>query len=82
MLLTRPETSMIGQRSQTTARPVASLDGILPSPLTSRALISRAVRLVHMGDLGNKRVVGVRVSQHRADREQNYVTVSVRLEDV
>ena len=51
-----------------------ALDCVLARPLPSRGLVSWAVRLVHMGDLGDKRVVGVGVCQHGADREKNYVT--------
>ena len=47
----------------------ASLSSVLSSPLTCRRLVSGAVCLVHMSDLGDKWVVGVRIRQHGADRE-------------
>lgn len=50
------------------------LSGILPRPLTGRRLVPGAVGLVYMGDLGDERVVRVRVRQHRADRQQHFVT--------
>ena len=44
------------------------LDGILAGPLASRRLVPGSVRLVDMGNFRYKRVVGVGVSQHRANR--------------
>lgn len=41
-----------------------SLDSVLPSPLSSRRLIPRAISLVHMRDLRDQGIVGVRVRQH------------------
>lgn len=46
------------------------LDGVLPSPFTSRGLVPGAIRLVDMGDFGDKRVVRVGVCQHRADGQK------------
>lgn len=43
----------------------------LPGPLASRALVSLAVRLVQVGNLGHERVIGIWVGQHGADREQH-----------
>ena len=57
-------------------RPVRPLDGVLPRPFSSSSLVSLAVGLVHMSDLRHERVVRVRVSQHRADREQDYIVIS------
>lgn len=48
------------------------LDCILASPLSSRSLISWTVGLVDMGDLGNKRIVGIGVCEHRANRQENF----------
>lgn len=53
-----------------------SLDSVLPSPLPGHGLIPGAVRLVHMCDLGNERVVGVGVCEHRADAEKDCIAVS------
>lgn len=47
------------------------LDGVLAGPLPGSRLILRPVRLVHVCNLGNQRVVGVGVGQHRADGEQD-----------
>lgn len=53
-------------------RPQASpLDSVLASPLPGGRLVSRTVGLVHVRDLGNERVVGVGVRQHRADGEKH-----------
>lgn len=48
------------------------LDCVLPGPLPSCGLVPRAVRLVYVGNLRDKRVVRVGVRQHRADGEENY----------
>lgn len=53
------------------ANTTAGLDGVFPSPLPGRSLVSRPVRLVHVGDLGHKRVIGVGVCQHGADGQQD-----------
>lgn len=53
------------------------LDGVLARPLTCRRLVSRSVGLVHVCNLGHKRVVRVGVCQHRADRQQDCVTLFV-----
>lgn len=47
------------------------LTGILSGPLPSVSLVTAAVGLVGVCDLGNKRIVGVGVSQHGADRQEN-----------
>ena len=49
----------------------SNLDGVLPGPLPRCGLISCSVGLVDVGNLGDKRVVGVGVSEHRADGEEN-----------
>lgn len=49
------------------------LDGVLSSPLAGRRLVPGAVGLVHVCDLRDQRVVGVRVCEHRADGEQNWM---------
>lgn len=43
----------------------------LPCPLPSSRLIPGAIRLVQMRDVGNERVVGVGIRQHRADRKED-----------
>lgn len=43
----------------------------LASPLPSGRLVARPVGLVKVGDLGHKRVVGVRVGEHRADTQED-----------
>lgn len=43
----------------------------LPSPFTSSALVSLTVGLVQVGNLGYERVIGIWVSEHGADREQD-----------
>jgi len=45
-------------------RGIVRLDGVLPRPLACGSLIAGAVSLVDVRNFGNKRVVGVRVSQH------------------
>jgi len=48
------------------------LDGEFPRPLPSGCFVSSAVGFVDMSDLGNKRIIGVRVSQHRADGQKYF----------
>lgn len=48
------------------------LHRVLPSPLASCLFVFRTVRLVYVCDLGHQGVVGVRVCQHRADREEDW----------
>ena len=43
------------------------LDSKFASPFPGSSFVSGSVGLVHMRDLRNKRVIGVRVCQHRAD---------------
>jgi hypothetical protein len=47
----------------------AALDGVLPGPLARRRFIAGSVGLVDMCDLGDERIVGVGVCQHRADAQ-------------
>ena len=47
------------------------LNGVLPGPLTRSGLAARAVGLVDVCDLGDKRVVRVGVGQHGADGKEN-----------
>jgi len=58
--------------SASSTQPFRTLDRILASPLSSRGLVSCAVGLVDVGNLRNKRVVGVRVCQHRADGKEDF----------
>ncbi len=51
--------------------PVVGLDGVLPRPLPRRCLVPRPVRLVHVGDFRNERIVRVWVCEHGADREKD-----------
>ena len=44
----------------------------LARPLPRRLLVPRPVRLVDVRDLGNERVVRVRVAEQRADREEHF----------
>lgn len=46
-----------------------TLENLLPCPLPSRCRVPLRVVLVQVSDVGHKRVVGIRVSQHRADRK-------------
>lgn len=48
------------------------LDRIFTSPLAGCSLVSRAIRLVDMCNLGNQGVVGVGIGQHGADRKQDF----------
>lgn len=48
------------------------LDGVLAGPLAGGRLVSGAVCLVDVCDLGDERVVGVGVRQHGADGQQDY----------
>lgn len=50
------------------------LDGKLSRPLPRRRLVSSAVGLVHVSNLWDERVVGVGVSEHGADGEQDCFT--------
>lgn len=52
------------------------LDGILAGPLPGSRLVLRPVCLVHMCNLGDKRVVGVGVRQHRTDGKQDCSKIS------
>ena len=45
---------------------------LLPGPFTSSALISLAIGLVGVGNLGHERVIGIWVGEHGADREQHF----------
>jgi len=47
------------------------LHGILLAPFSGSSFISRFIGLVDMGDFGNKWIIGVGVSQQRADGQQN-----------
>lgn len=47
------------------------LDGVLAGPLPSSRLVPGPIGLVHVCDLGHKRIIGVRVRQHGADREKD-----------
>lgn len=47
------------------------LDGVLAGPLAGCSFIPCTVRLVHVRDLRNQRVVGVGVGQHGADGEED-----------
>jgi len=49
------------------------LDRIFTGPFTCCSLISTAVGLVDVGDFGDKWVVGVRIGEHGADGEEDYV---------
>lgn len=51
--------------------PQTVLDSVLPGPLPCRLLVPGAIRLVHVGNLGDERIVGVGVGQHRADGEED-----------
>ena len=44
-------------------------DSVFASPFAGRGFIPRTIRLVDVCDLGHKRVVGVGVCEHRADRK-------------
>lgn len=56
-------------------RPDPYLNGILSSPLPSRRFVSRALSLVDVCDFRNKRVVRIGVSEHRADREKDWMGI-------
>ena len=45
---------------------------VLARPLAGRLLVPRPVRLVDVRDLRHQGVIGVRVAQQRADREQHF----------
>jgi len=47
------------------------LDGVLSGPLSSHSLVSSSVGLVDVSDLGNERVIGIRVCEHGAYRQKN-----------
>ena len=49
----------------------ATLHGVLSGPFTGSTLVTLTVRLVQVGDLGNKRIIRIWVSEHRTDREQH-----------
>ena len=49
----------------------SSSHGILAGPFSGSGLVLGSVSLVNVSDLGNQRVVRVRVSQQRADREEH-----------
>jgi len=50
---------------------VNHLDGVLPGPLSGRGFVSRSIRLVHVGDFWDKRVVGIGVRQHGANTQKH-----------
>lgn len=51
--------------------PPSMLDGILASPLPSRRLVAWAIGFVDVGNLGNERIIRVRVRQHGADGQKD-----------
>lgn len=51
---------------------VVELNSILSSPFPSRSLVSRPIGLVHMGNLGHKRVVGIRICEHGANGKKDF----------
>lgn len=59
-------------------RPDPSLNGILSSPFPCRRFVSRAISLVDVCNFRNKRVVRIGVSEHRADRQKDWIgTISI-----
>ena len=56
-----------------------SLDGVLASPLPGCRLIPGPVGLVDVCNLGDERVVGVGVGQHRADAQQHCAHISIAM---
>lgn len=44
---------------------------VLPAPLAGQLVVLLAVRLVDAGDLGDERVIGIRVAQQRTDGQQD-----------
>jgi hypothetical protein len=42
---------------------------ILPRPFSGSLLVLASVRLIHVGNLGYQRVIGVGIGEHGADRE-------------
>lgn len=55
------------------------LDGVLPGPFPRCSFIAGTVGFVNVSDFRNERVIGIRVCEHRADRQENYKQVSVKL---
>jgi hypothetical protein len=53
------------------------LDRIFTGPFSSSCLVSGTVGLVDVCDLRNQWVIGIRVGQHGADRQQNYRTLAL-----
>lgn len=47
-------------------------DSVLAGPFTGGGFISGTIGLVDMRNLRNQRVVGIRVCEHRADREEHF----------
>jgi hypothetical protein len=47
------------------------LDGVFSCPLASCGFVAAAVGFVDMCDFGDEWVIGVRIGEHRADREKN-----------
>ena len=45
--------------------------GVAAGPLARSIVVTLAVGLVNVGDLGHKRIIGVRVGQQRANGEQD-----------
>ena len=60
-------------------------NSVLAGPFPSRRLVSWAVGLVDVSDLGNERIIRVGVCEHRADGEEDYrymlVSLAIRLYD-
>lgn len=54
------------------------LDSVLLSPLTRRLLVLLPVGLVGVSNLRHERIVGVGVSQHGADRQEDWMIISIQ----
>ena len=49
-----------------------SLDSILAGPLPGCRFVPSPIGFVYVGDLGDERVIGIGVGEHRADGEEDY----------
>ena len=48
-----------------------SSHGVFPSPFASKFIVSLPIRFVYSSNLGDQRIVRVRITQQRANRQQH-----------
>jgi hypothetical protein len=67
----QPNSVTRAREKRNPANSQSQLDGVFTCPLSSGCLVSGAVGLVDVRNFGDQWVVGIGVSEHRADRQQD-----------